>query len=57
MTPHSDHCLPGITRASILSLAGELGIPTVERRLSLMELYTADEVWCKATLFYSLENR
>lgn len=44
LTPHADHCLPGITRATILELAGELGIPSEVRRISLAEFHAADEV-------------
>lgn len=36
--------LEGITRASIISLAGDEGIPVLEREVARAELYTADEV-------------
>lgn len=50
ITPHADYCLPGITRGCVLDLARELGIPAVERRLSLMELQTADEAFTTGTM-------
>jgi branched-chain amino acid aminotransferase group I len=49
-TPHADYCLPGITRALILRLCRENGIPAVEQRLSLTEFYTADEVFTTGTM-------
>jgi branched-subunit amino acid aminotransferase/4-amino-4-deoxychorismate lyase len=50
LTPHADHCLPGITRATVLTLAQELDIPTVERRISLAEFHSADEVFTTGTM-------
>lgn len=44
LTPHADHCLPGITRATILEIASELEIKTEVRRISLAEFHAADEV-------------
>lgn len=49
-TPHADFCLPGITRATILALCAEHGIPHAEKRLSLTECYTADEVFTTGTM-------
>ncbi len=37
-TPIADHCLPGITRAVVLELAREAGIPAEERRIEPEEL-------------------
>jgi len=45
LTPHADACLHGITRALVIELAHILGIPCVERNLSLTELYAADEAF------------
>jgi branched-chain amino acid aminotransferase len=45
LTPHADACLHGITRALVIELAQSLGIPCVERNLSLTELYAADEAF------------
>jgi len=50
LTPRADSCLPGITRAVVIELARESGIPCRETRLSLTQLYTADEVFTTGTL-------
>ena len=50
LTPHADSCLPGITRAMILTLCAANGIPCAEKNLSLTELYTADEVFTSGTM-------
>lgn len=49
-TPFADYCLPGITRQLVLELCAEHGIPHVEKRLSLTEFYTADEVFTTGTM-------
>ncbi|WP_255501189.1 branched-chain amino acid aminotransferase [Mitsuaria sp. WAJ17] len=44
LTPSlNDAFLPGITRASVLDLARELGVPTVERKIAIQELLSAIE--------------
>ncbi|KAL3799978.1 hypothetical protein HJC23_007451 [Cyclotella cryptica] len=50
VTPSADHCLPGITRDTVLLLARELGIATEVRRVSLSEFYCADEVFTTGTM-------
>ena len=50
LTPSADHCLPGITRGTVLELARELGIPVEVRRLSLAEFHAADEVFTTGTM-------
>lgn len=50
VTPTGDHCLPGITRGTVLLLAKELGIETEVRRVSLSEFYCADEVFTTGTM-------
>ena len=50
ITPHADHCLPGITRANVLFLAKELGIPHEVRRVSLAEFHAAEEVFTTGTM-------
>ncbi|KAH7289394.1 hypothetical protein KP509_31G073400 [Ceratopteris richardii] len=49
-TPHPDFCLPGITRRTVIDLARERGYTVVERRISITEFYTADEVWTTGTM-------
>ncbi len=49
-TPHADYCLPGITRATVLQICADNGIPAQEKRLSLTEFYTADEVFTTGTM-------
>jgi len=50
LTPHADHCLPGITRQTVLELAKELDIPFEVRRVSLAEFHSADEVFTTGTM-------
>lgn len=50
LTPHADSCLPGITRRVVLELARGDGIPTIERNISLSEVYTADEAFVTGTM-------
>ena len=50
LTPHADYCLPGITRSKVLAIARAAGIPADEKRLSLTDVYTADEVFVTGTM-------
>lgn len=50
LTPHADHCLPGITRSTVLELAKELDITALERRVSLAEFHAAAEVFTTGTM-------
>jgi len=50
LTPHADSCLPGLTRKMILRICDDEGIPSLERNLSLTELYTADEAFTSGTM-------
>eukprot|EP00985_Skeletonema_marinoi_P005891 scaffold2557_cov139-Skeletonema_marinoi.AAC.24 len=50
LTPTADHCLPGITRDTVLILAKELEIKSEVRRVSLSEFYSADEVFTTGTM-------
>jgi len=43
--PPTDGALPGITRRSVLEIAGELGYETRERSLGRVDLWDADEVF------------
>jgi branched-chain amino acid aminotransferase len=50
ITPGVDQdILEGITRASVLELAKDLGIPTLERAVDKTELFVADEVFLTGT--------
>jgi branched-chain amino acid aminotransferase len=44
-----DDILEGITRAGIMEMARELGIPVMERSIDRSELYIADEVFLCGT--------
>lgn len=48
-TPEVTSCLNGITRSTVLTLAGELGIPVVEKRITRDEVYIADEAFFTGT--------
>lgn len=48
-TPPTDYALPGITRQTILDLAQQWGIQTVERRIHLDEVYDADYAFFTGT--------
>jgi branched-chain amino acid aminotransferase len=48
-TPELTSCLPGITRDTILTFAGELGIKVIERRITRDEIYIADEAFFTGT--------
>ncbi|XP_072976056.1 branched-chain-amino-acid aminotransferase-like protein 2 isoform X1 [Typha angustifolia] len=49
-TPHADYCLPGITRATVMNLVVKEKLVLHERRISLSEFHTADEVWTTGTM-------
>ena len=48
-SPLGNSVLPGITRDSVLQIAGELGIPVVEQGIPREMLYIADEVFFTGT--------
>ncbi|XP_061349478.1 branched-chain-amino-acid aminotransferase-like protein 2 [Gastrolobium bilobum] len=50
LTPHADYCLPGITRATVMDLVVKEQFILEERRISLSEVHTADEVWTTGTM-------
>jgi branched-chain amino acid aminotransferase len=61
-TPDMTSCLEGITRASIVELAGEIGIPVIEKRITRDEVYCADEAFftgtaAEVTPIRELDNR
>jgi branched-chain amino acid aminotransferase len=41
--------LPGITRASVMTIAADLGTPVGERQLTRADLYSAEEIFCTGT--------
>ncbi|MDZ4779347.1 MAG: aminotransferase class IV [Planctomycetia bacterium] len=43
-------CPEGITRATVLQLCQQHGIPAAERDLTLTEVYRADEMFCTGTM-------
>jgi branched-chain amino acid aminotransferase len=47
--PESAGILRGVTRAVVMELAGELGIPCREAQMTRLDLYTADEVFLTGT--------
>jgi len=48
-TPDLTACLEGITRASVMQLAQEIGIEVIEKRLTRDEVYCADEAFFTGT--------
>ena len=50
MTSRTVACPEGVTRATVLDLCGEHGIPTRVADLSLTEVYRADEAFCTGTM-------
>jgi len=61
-TPDLTAALEGITRGTIIQLAGELGIPVIEKRITRDEVYCADEAFftgtaAEVTPIRELDNR
>ena len=61
-TPDLTSALEGITRDTIVQLAGELGIQVIEKRITRDEVYTADEAFftgtaAEVTPIRELDNR
>ncbi|MHC4469748.1 MAG: aminotransferase class IV [Planctomycetota bacterium] len=50
VTPTADYCLPGITRGVVMEIARREAIPLEERRVSLSEVHSADEVFTTGTM-------
>ena len=50
LTPHTDSCLPGITRGIVIETARDNGIEVIERNVSLSEVHSADEVFTTGTM-------
>lgn len=47
--PVTDEILEGITRAGLMTIAAEVGIPVLERSIDRTELYVADEIFLCGT--------
>ena len=48
-TPTANNCLNGISRETVVELAGQLGVPVEETTLQPYDLYTADELFFTST--------
>ncbi len=48
-TSTGQYCLGGITRANVLAVCREAGIPVFEKSFSLTDVYGADEAFCTGT--------
>jgi branched-chain amino acid aminotransferase len=48
-TPREQFVLPGVSRRTVIELAGQLGIPCEERDLDVYDAVTADEVFLTST--------
>lgn len=50
LTPHADYCLPGVTRATVIKIVRSMGLDMIERRISLSEFHSGDEVFTTGTM-------
>jgi branched-chain amino acid aminotransferase len=48
-TSTGQYCIPGITRAAIIRVAREIGVPVFEKAFSLYDAYGADEAFVTGT--------
>ena len=48
-TSSGDYCLAGITRANVLRICAQAGIPAFEKNFSLTDVYSADEAFVTGT--------
>jgi branched-chain amino acid aminotransferase len=48
-TSTGDHCMNGVTRANVIALCREAGIPVFEKNFSLYEAYGAEEAFLTGT--------
>jgi branched-chain amino acid aminotransferase len=48
-TSTGQYCIPGITRAAMLRVSHDLGIPAIEKAFSLYDVYGADEAFVTGT--------
>jgi branched-chain amino acid aminotransferase len=61
-TPDLSSCLDGITRDTVITLARDMGIPVIEKRITRDEVYTGDEAFftgtaAEVTPIRELDNR
>jgi branched-chain amino acid aminotransferase len=49
LTPHERWVLPGVSRAAVIELCGEIGIPCREADLDIYDAATADEIFMSST--------
>jgi branched-chain amino acid aminotransferase len=49
LTPRTEHCLNGITRKSVITIASDMGFDVVEKDLTLDELFDSDEAFFTGT--------
>lgn len=49
-TPFADSCLPGVTRQLVIELCRQHHIPCQEKRISMAEMYRADECFTTGTM-------
>jgi branched-chain amino acid aminotransferase len=61
-TPDPSSALIGLTRDTIIQLAGEIGLPVIEKRITRDEVYIADEAFftgtaAEVTPIRELDNR
>ncbi len=48
-TPEERYVLPGVSRATVIELAREIGLPCVETAIDLFDAYNADEAFLTST--------
>ena len=48
-TPRTEHCLNGITRKSVITIASDMGFDVVEKDLTLDDLFNSDEAFFTGT--------
>jgi branched-subunit amino acid aminotransferase/4-amino-4-deoxychorismate lyase len=49
ISPPAIHILPGISRATVIELAGKMSIPFVERAVQVLDVLNADETFTSST--------
>ena len=56
-TPQDLYVLCGISRETVIDLAGEIGITVVKKDIDLYDAYNADEAFITSTSFLCLPGR